>query len=110
MIPELKVPYLHEKQVERAANELLHKYAKEKGKPVRAPIDATLSGITDALLALPWPVMVLLITLLAWQFAGRALAVASAIFAFALAEELVAVVRGEKRHQRDPGGVPVRSE
>ena len=29
----------HEKQVERAANELLHKYAKEKGKPVRAPID-----------------------------------------------------------------------
>ncbi len=32
---------------------------------VRAPIDATLSGITDALLA--------------WQFAGRALAVASAI-------------------------------
>ena len=39
MIPELKVPYLHEKQVERAANELLHKYAKEKGKPVRAPID-----------------------------------------------------------------------
>jgi glycine betaine/proline transport system permease protein len=46
---------------------------------VRAPIDATLSGITDALLALPWPVMVLLITLLAWQFAGRALAVASAI-------------------------------
>ena len=39
MIPELKVPFLHEKQVERAANELLHKYAKEKGKPVRAPID-----------------------------------------------------------------------
>ena len=39
MIPELKVPYLHEKQVERAANELPHKYAKEKGKPVRAPID-----------------------------------------------------------------------
>lgn len=39
MIPELKVPYLHEKHVERAANELLHKYAKEKGKPVRAPID-----------------------------------------------------------------------
>jgi len=37
---------------------------------VRAPIDATLSGITDALLALPWPVMVLLITLLAWQFAA----------------------------------------
>ena len=39
MIPELKVPFLHEKQVERAANELLHKYAKDKGKPVRAPID-----------------------------------------------------------------------
>ena len=29
MIPELKVPFLHEKQVERAANELLHEYAKE---------------------------------------------------------------------------------
>lgn len=39
MIPELKVPFLHEKQVERAASELLHKYAKDKGKPVRAPID-----------------------------------------------------------------------
>ena len=46
---------------------------------VRAPIDATLTGITDALLALPWPVMVIAIALLAWQFAGRALAVASAI-------------------------------
>ena len=38
------------------------------------------------------------------------MAVGSAIFAIALAEELVAVVRGEKRHQRDPGGEPVRSE
>ena len=46
---------------------------------VRAPIDATLTGVTDALLALPWPVMVLLIALLAWQFAGRALAVVSAL-------------------------------
>ena len=39
MIPELKVPYLRESQIEHAANELLHKYAKAKGKPVRAPID-----------------------------------------------------------------------
>ena len=46
---------------------------------VRAPIDATLSGITDALLALPWPVMVLLITLLAWQFAGRAMALGAVV-------------------------------
>ena len=46
---------------------------------VRAPIDGTLSGITDALLALPWPLMVLVMALLAWQFAGRALAIGSAI-------------------------------
>ena len=46
---------------------------------VRAPIDATLTGMTDALLALPWPVMVVVMALLAWQFAGRALAVATAV-------------------------------
>ncbi|MBS0468013.1 MAG: glycine betaine/L-proline ABC transporter permease ProW [Proteobacteria bacterium] len=46
---------------------------------VRAPIDGTLSGITDALLALPWPLMVFVMALLAWQFAGRALAIGSAI-------------------------------
>ena len=46
---------------------------------VRAPIDATLNGVTDLLLALPWPLMVLLAALLAWQFAGRMLALATAV-------------------------------
>ena len=52
---------------------------------VRAPIDATLTGITDALLALPWPLMVLLFALLAWQFAGRALALGTAASLVAVA-------------------------
>ena len=52
---------------------------------VRAPIDATLTGITDALLALPWPLMVLLFALLAWQFAGRALALGAAASLVAVA-------------------------
>ena len=38
------------------------------------------------------------------------MAVGSAIFAIALAEDLVAVIRGEKQHRRDPAGEPVRSE
>ncbi len=63
-------------------NDGLH-WAVENFRPffqsVRAPIDATLSGVTDALLALPWPVMLLLISLLAWQFAGRMLALATAV-------------------------------
>lgn len=46
---------------------------------VRTPIDATLSGVTDALLAVPMPVLVLVIALLSWQFASRKLAVGSAI-------------------------------
>ena len=41
---------------------------------VRLPIDATLNGVTDALLAVPWPVLIAVIALFAWQFAGRALA------------------------------------
>jgi len=41
---------------------------------VRAPIDSTLSGITEALLALPWPLAAVLAGLLAWQFAGRRMA------------------------------------
>lgn len=40
---------------------------------VRLPIDATLNGVTDAVLAVPWPVLVFVIALFA-QFAGRALA------------------------------------
>ncbi|MEG3002601.1 MAG: glycine betaine/L-proline ABC transporter permease ProW [Comamonas sp.] len=46
---------------------------------VRTPIDATLNGVTDTLLAVPMPVLVLLIALLAWQFASRKLAIGSAI-------------------------------
>ena len=44
-----------------------------------------LTGITDALLALPWPLMVLLFALLAWQFAGRALALGTAASLVAVA-------------------------
>ena len=46
---------------------------------VRAPIDATLMGVTDMLLAVPWPVLTVLVALLAWQFAGRTLAVGTAL-------------------------------
>ena len=46
---------------------------------VRTPIDATLNGVTDVLQTLPMPVLVLLVALLAWQFAGRKLAIGSAI-------------------------------
>jgi glycine betaine/proline transport system permease protein len=46
---------------------------------VRTPIDATLNGVTDVLQTLPMPVLVLLIALLAWQFAGRKLAIGSAV-------------------------------
>ena len=46
---------------------------------VRTPIDGTLSGITDAMLALPWPLLILILTLVAWQFAGRAMAIGAAV-------------------------------
>ena len=46
---------------------------------VRTPIDATLTGVEDVLLALPWPVMAVLFALFAWQFAGRGLAIGSFI-------------------------------
>ncbi|MGD9775198.1 glycine betaine/L-proline ABC transporter permease ProW [Diaphorobacter sp.] len=46
---------------------------------VRAPIDGTLNGVTDLLLAVPAPVMVALVALLAWQFAGRGLAVGTLV-------------------------------
>lgn len=46
---------------------------------VRAPIDATLTGVTDVLLAVPWPVLTLIIALLAWQFASRTLAVGTVL-------------------------------
>lgn len=46
---------------------------------VRAPIDATLTGMTDLLLAVPVPALIALVTLLAWQFAGRGLALGSLV-------------------------------
>lgn len=46
---------------------------------VRTPIDATLTGVEQALLALPWPVLTVFLALVAWQFAGRALAIGTAI-------------------------------
>ncbi|SDM46365.1 glycine betaine/proline transport system permease protein [Oryzisolibacter propanilivorax] len=52
---------------------------------VRAPIDATLTGVTDLLLAVPMPAMIVLATLLAWQFAGRTLAIGTAVSLAAVA-------------------------
>lgn len=46
---------------------------------VRAPIDATLTGVTDVLQALPAVVLIVLFALLAWQFASRKLAIGSVI-------------------------------
>ena len=52
---------------------------------VRTPIDATLSGVEQLMLALPWPVLTVLVALLAWQFAGRGLAIGSALSLVAIA-------------------------
>ncbi len=52
---------------------------------VRAPIDATLTGVTDVLLALPMPALIVLFALLAWQCAGRALAIGTAVSLFIVA-------------------------
>lgn len=46
---------------------------------VRAPIDGTLSGVEGLLTSLPAPAMVVLAGLLAWQFAGRALALGTVV-------------------------------
>ncbi len=46
---------------------------------VRAPIDATLGHVEGALMSVPAPVMIVLLGLLAWQLAGRALAIGSVI-------------------------------
>ena len=46
---------------------------------VRTPIDATLSGVEEALLWLPWPALTALLALIAWQFAGRGLALGTAL-------------------------------
>ena len=52
---------------------------------VRTPIDATLSGVEQSLLALPWPVLTAVVALLAWQFAGRGLAIGAAVALSAIA-------------------------
>jgi glycine betaine/proline transport system permease protein len=46
---------------------------------VRAPIDATLSGVTDALLVTPMVLLIAVVALLAWQFTSRKLAIGSAL-------------------------------
>ena len=46
---------------------------------IRAPIDATLSGVESLLTSVPSMVMIALMVLLAWQFAGRAIAIGTLI-------------------------------
>ncbi|WP_038204445.1 glycine betaine/L-proline ABC transporter permease ProW [Xenophilus azovorans] len=46
---------------------------------VRGPIDATLGGVESALLAVPAPVMLALLGLIAWQCAGRAVAIGAVV-------------------------------
>jgi glycine betaine/proline transport system permease protein len=46
---------------------------------VRAPIDATLAGVSDVLLAAPSSVVIAIIGLLAWQFTSRALAIGTVL-------------------------------
>lgn len=46
---------------------------------VRAPIDATLGGVEHLLTGMPIPLMLALAGLLAWQFAGRAVAIGAVV-------------------------------
>nr|WP_236904179.1 glycine betaine/L-proline ABC transporter permease ProW [Comamonas serinivorans] len=46
---------------------------------VRTPIDATLTGVTDVLQTVPAAVLIALFALLAWQFAGRKLAIGTVV-------------------------------
>ncbi len=46
---------------------------------VRVPIDSTLGGIEAALLAVPAPLMLLILGLLAWQSSGRTLAIGTVL-------------------------------
>jgi len=46
---------------------------------IRGPIDGTLSGVESALLAVPTPAMIVLLGLIAWQCAGRAVAIGGVI-------------------------------
>lgn len=52
---------------------------------VRAPIDATLTGSSELLLAVPSLVLIAIIGLLAWQFTNRALAVGTVLALVAVA-------------------------
>ncbi|MNZ79707.1 Glycine betaine/L-proline transport system permease protein ProW [compost metagenome] len=46
---------------------------------VRAPIDATLTGVQSLLTSVPTLAMIALLCLLAWQFAGRAIAIGTLV-------------------------------
>ena len=46
---------------------------------VRAPIDGTLDGVEGLLTSMPMPVLVGLVGLLAWQFAGRGIALGAVV-------------------------------
>jgi len=46
---------------------------------VRAPIDATLTGVSDVLLAAPALAVIAIVGLLAWQFTSRALAIGTVL-------------------------------
>jgi len=46
---------------------------------VRAPIDATLAGASDVLLAAPAPVVIAIVGVLAWQFTSRTLAIGTVL-------------------------------
>ncbi len=46
---------------------------------VRAPIDATLTGVESLLTSVPSMVMIAVMVLLAWQFAGRAIAIGTLV-------------------------------
>lgn len=54
-------------------------HARPAFQAVRVPIDSTLGGIEAALLAVPAPVMLLLLALLAWQTSGRGLALGTLV-------------------------------
>ena len=46
---------------------------------VRAPIDATLTGVSDVLLAAPALAVIAIVGVLAWQFTSRALAIGTVL-------------------------------
>lgn len=54
-------------------------HARPAFQAVRVPIDSTLGGIEAALLAVPAPLMLLLLAMLAWQCSGRGLALGTLV-------------------------------